>query len=276
MFRAKYRSPVMTAKSALLPILLCAAPPVLAQNASIAPSVTQRMDTRVADENPPRSPSDADNVAPSAPAALSLQPRKLISERPSIWGVSQLLRYKTRSLSIMQDKDKSAPQSPDQSPKSAEAQAPPSRALPSPLDSPPFPSSDWVVPVIGAPDSTPDYPLQKALFGDRLKKSRIKVYGWLDAGIVLSNSKNSLSPYSYNILPNRPVLDQAVLRVERVPDTAQTDHVDWGFRLSNVFGVDYRTTVAKGWFSDPLLKHNNLYGYDPVEFYGLVYVPKVA
>ncbi len=43
---------------------------------------------------------------------------------------------------------------------------------------------------------------------------------------MLSNSKNSLAPYSYNVLPNRPVLDQAVLRIERMPDTVQTNHLD--------------------------------------------------
>jgi hypothetical protein len=43
-----------------------------------------------------------------------------------------------------------------------------------------------------------------------------------------------------------------------------------------VFGVDYRTITAKGWFSDQLLKHNNLYGYDQTECYVLVYFPKVV
>jgi hypothetical protein len=151
-----------------------------------------------------------------------------------------------------------------------------SRALPSPLPSPPFPSSDWTgSPIIGAPADAPDYPLQKAL-GMANDKSRIKIYGWVNPSFNVSSSKNSNVPMSYAVVPNHFELDQAVLRIERQPNTVQTDHVDWGFRLTNVYGMDYRYTTAKGWFSDQLLKHNNLYGYDPVEAYGLLYIPHVA
>jgi len=92
----------------------------------------------------------------------------------------------------------------------------------------------------------------------------------------VSTSKQSNVPESYAIVPNRLEMDQSVLRIERVPDTVQTGHVDWGFRTSFVYGIDYRYTTAQGWFSEQLLKRNSLYGADPVEFYGLVYVPGVA
>jgi len=49
-----------------------------------------------------------------------------------------------------------------------------------------------------------------------------------------------------------------------------------GIRLSTIYGIDYRYTTAQGWFSQQLLKRNSLYGVDPVEAYGLVYVPSVA
>jgi len=151
------------------------------------------------------------------------------------------------------------------------------RGLPARLQSPPFPGTEWVgSPGIGAADTTPDYPLQKALFGQALKASRIKVYGWVDASFNASSSDESNVPMSYNIDPNRLVLNQLVLRVERMPDTAQTAQTDWGFRLSNLYGIDYRYTTARGYFSDQLLKHNNLYGWDPVEMYGLYYIPGVA
>lgn len=151
------------------------------------------------------------------------------------------------------------------------------RGLPAPLQSPPFPGSDWAgSPLIGVPDTTPDYLLQKALFGDALKASRIKVYGWVNASVNFSTSNHSNVPMSYNIDSNRVVLNQLVLRVERMPDTVQTDHTDWGFRISNLYGIDYRYTTARGYFSDQLLKHNNLYGWDPVELYGLYYIPWVA
>ena len=155
--------------------------------------------------------------------------------------------------------------------------APASRALASPLDSPPFPSSDWLGgPVIGEPDGTPDYPLQKAVFGNSLAASRIKVYGWVDLTGNVSTSNHSNAPLSPTIVPNAFELDQLVLRIDRAPNTAQTDHADWGFRFTSLYGIDYRYTTAKGWFSDQLLGKNNLYGYDPTELYVLLYLPHIA
>jgi len=34
------------------------------------------------------------------------------------------------------------------------------------------------------------------------------------------------------------------VRIERVPDTVQTDHVDWEFRFSPMYDIDYRWTTA--------------------------------
>jgi hypothetical protein len=42
-----------------------------------------------------------------------------------------------------------------------------------------------------------------------------------------------------------------------------------------LYGIDYRFMTAGGWFSDQLLKHNQLYGYDPTEQYIDVYIPWV-
>ena len=148
------------------------------------------------------------------------------------------------------------------------------RCLPSPLNSPPFPSSEWDgAPVIGVPGEAPNYPLQKAL---GLTKSRVKVYGWASIGGNLSTSHDSNSPTSYNLVPNQVVLDQLILRVERQPNTVQTDHADWGFLVDQVYGTDFRYTIAKGIVSDQLLQKNHLYGYDPTQFYGLLYLPKIA
>src|SRR5271166_2451017 len=63
---------------------------------------------------------------------------------------------------------------------------------------------------------------------------------------------------------------------KRQPDTVQTDHVDWGFRSTLIYGIDYRYMTAGGWFSDQLLKHNELYGWDPTEQYFDVYFPGLA
>ena len=57
----------------------------------------------------------------------------------------------------------------------------------------------------------------------------------------------------------------------------QTIHVDWGFRLSGLYGENYRYTTAYGISSHiKLLQKNNVNGYDfPME-YGELYIPKVA
>jgi len=43
-------------------------------------------------------------------------------------------------------------------------------------------------------------------------------------------------------VPNIVSLDQAVIYVERIPDTVQMDHIDWGFRISGLYGENYRYT----------------------------------
>jgi len=150
------------------------------------------------------------------------------------------------------------------------------RCLPSPIASPPFPGSEWDgAPVIGISAEAPDYPLYKAL-GLAGRKSRFKIYGWASIGGNFSSSHDSNAPTAYNLVPNQVVLDQVVLRVERQPNTVQTEHADWGFLVDNIYGTDYRYTLAKGIFSDQLLRRNNLYGYDPTQVYGLLYFPKVA
>src|SRR5438105_12375728 len=98
------------------------------------------------------------------------------------------------------------------------------RALPAPLDSPPFPSSEWQgFPLVGVPYGTKDYPLTKALygtgaFGEFLKEQRIKVYGWINASGNWSSSSNSNMPTSYWIFANEVVLNQVIFRVEREVD----------------------------------------------------------
>ena len=159
---------------------------------------------------------------------------------------------------------------------------PPRRALPAPLDSPPFPSSEWQgFPLVGVPYGTKEYPLTKALYGtpiigDFLKGNRIKIYGWINASGNWSSASDSNMPTSYWIFPNEPVLNQAIVRFEREVDSVQQNHIDWGFRSTWLGGTDYRYMTSGGWFSDQLLKHNNKYGFDPTEQYLNLYIPRVA
>src|ERR1700761_2775770 len=148
------------------------------------------------------------------------------------------------------------------------------RSLPSPLSSPPFPSSDWDgAPLVGVDATAPNYPLQKAL---GITNSRVKIYGWGDVGGNISSSKHSNAPTSYDIIPNSVVLDQVGIKFDMQPNTVQTDHVSAGFLFTTIFGTDYRYTTAKGFFSNQLLQNNNKYGFDPAEIYGLIYFPKIA
>jgi hypothetical protein len=152
------------------------------------------------------------------------------------------------------------------------ATLPAKRGLPAPLDSPPFPSSDWIyggAPDLGAPDGN-TYPLMSAL---GLENSRIKVYGWVATSINFSTSGHNNFPVSYDIFPNKIELNQAVIYVERLPDTVQNDHFDWGFHVTAFEGIDYRFTTAKGYFSQQLLKFNRQYGFDPVLEYVDLYFP---
>jgi len=154
------------------------------------------------------------------------------------------------------------------------------RGFPAPLSSPPFPSADWPIGgtvVIGAPDYQ-TYPLMQAA---NENKSRIKIYGWFDVGGNASTSnkgKYANNQTAYDVIPNSIQLDQAALYVERLPNTVQTDHIDWGFRFTNLYGLDYRYTTAKGVFSQQLLSYasGQTYGYDPVMYYFDLYLPKIG
>jgi hypothetical protein len=172
-----------------------------------------------------------------------------------------------------------SPRTQKASPEQQSTKEPARRALPAPLDGI-FPSSEYLgpTPLIGVPDTDPVWPLTKALWKafPVLEKHKIKIYGWLNPGGDASSSNNSNIPESYAIVPNTVEMDQAVLRFDRIPDSVQTEHIDWGFRLTVLYGIDYRWTTSQGWFSGQLLEHNRLYGVDPVEAYALVYFPHVA
>src|ERR1022692_728526 len=99
--------------------------------------------------------------------------------------------------------------------------------------------------------------------------------GW-KAASTSAPSHDSNYPATYDIYANRVELDQAVLYVERLPDTVQTDHIDWGFHLSGLFGTSYRFTTSLGYFSGQLLDDHREYGFDPVLEYVDLYIPQVA
>ncbi len=117
--------------------------------------------------------------------------------------------------------------------------------------------------------------------GQWWKNSRFQIYGWENFSFNLSTSRgtsrsqNANFPLIYDLRPNRVEQNQFVLYLERVPNEAQTDHVDWGFRVSGVYGLDYRYMISRGLFSDQLLEHNNYYGFDMPMVYLDLYFPQV-
>ncbi len=171
--------------------------------------------------------------------------------------------------------------------------APPSRRAyfpPAPETSGPYPFTEW--PFGGAngvgittPNSV-DSPLMKALsptaVGKVLEDNHIQIYGWVNPGFNVSNTHTlpgqitgGNNPAAYSYQPNVIQLDQVVTIFERLPDTMQKDHWDWGFRFSPLFGETYRYTTASGIFSDQLQKWNKFVGYDAPMIYGELYVPGV-
>ncbi len=111
--------------------------------------------------------------------------------------------------------------------------------------------------------------------GKWLVDNHIQIYGWINGGGNLSTNdhRGGNAPVAYTYGPNTVVLDQAVLYVERLPDTVQTDHIDWGFRVSGLYGIDYRYTNSYGIASYQFNKDNNENGYDFPMMYVDIYDP---
>jgi hypothetical protein len=170
------------------------------------------------------------------------------------------------------------------------AALPPRRAgwgASSPEPIPPYPFTEWPyggTTAIGVSrPNTVDSPLMVALanteFGKTLNANHIQIYGWINVGGNVSTNTVKPGgnwPASYMYTPNTVQLDQAVLYIERVPDTVQKDHIDWGFRVSPIYGENYRYTTTYGVASHQLLTHNLVNGYDFPMVYGELYIPYIA
>jgi hypothetical protein len=176
------------------------------------------------------------------------------------------------------------------SPLATDPNAPPSRRAdwaPAPETSPPYPFTEYsyggtTLLGVNRPASV-DSPLMVAIadtgLGEAMAKAHIQVYGWVDVGGNLSTSsvRQGNQPAAYAFAPNTVVLDQAVLYVERTPDTVQSDHVDWGFRVSGIYGTNYRYTASRGFLVDQgLFQRNKANGFDMPMIYGEVFIPKIA
>ncbi len=168
--------------------------------------------------------------------------------------------------------------------------APPSRRAdwtPAPETSPPMPFFEYSyggTTNLGTNrTASVDSPLMVALGNTALGKTMsdygLQAYGWVNVGVngstsTLKDGGNFPAAYMYS--PNTVSLDQAVMYVERTPDTVQKDHIDWGFRFSTIFGENYRYTTSYGVASWQLLNHNDVNGYDFPMVYGELFIPQIA
>jgi hypothetical protein len=235
-----------------------------------------------ADVNPAAAiaPPPAKAVSASEPAPVPTAPAPVSVASPALAASSGTgTDYPTRIWSAFVN-DCSQPA---YSPPAANAPASSRRGQPTPFDSPPFPDGEWQLggtPQLGDPNELAPDPLMEALYagpdGKRWKDSRIQVYGWVDVGGNASTSNQTNAPAAYAVRPNQVELDQAVVYFERLPDEFQTDHIDWGFRGSALYGLDYRYTTMEGILSNQLLHQNAWYGLDFPMIYGDLYIPQVA
>jgi hypothetical protein len=158
---------------------------------------------------------------------------------------------------------------------------------PAPETTPPMPFTDWpyggttllATTRTGSADSPLMMAIANTAVGQWLSNAGIQIYGWVDPGFnVSSNTVRKLgnAPVAYAAYPNTAQLDQAVVYIERTPDTVQTDHVDWGFRLSAMYGENYRYTLSYGIATYQFTKYNNQEGYDFPMVYGELFIPQVA
>ncbi len=160
---------------------------------------------------------------------------------------------------------------------------------PAPESTPPMPFADWPaggLDYIGV--STPnavDSPLMKAIgtdnpVGKTLNDAHIQIYGWANIGGDFSTAHKGYggnAPAAYAFTPDITQLDQAVAYIERVPDTVQQEHVDWGFRVAPIWGENYRYTQSFAFPGDnALLYHNQYAGFDIPMAYLELYVPRIG
>jgi hypothetical protein len=249
---------------------------------SVAPAFAQVAPPTSAPTSPSMSPVTSAAPVPGAPAAASCtkasDPYADYACLDTYLGTNvgeRFLNYYTLELGHA-----SAPSDPN---------APPGRIAdwpPTPETTPPMPFTEWpyggTTPIGVTRPGSVDSPLMVAIantsIGKLLSDNHFQIYGWVDPGFnVSSNSQQPAgnAPIAYAYTPNTAQLDQAVVYLDRFPDTVQTDHVDWGMRLSAIYGENYRYTTSYGLASYQLLKHNDVNGYDFPMLYGEIYIPQV-
>jgi hypothetical protein len=168
--------------------------------------------------------------------------------------------------------------------------APPGRAgwPPTPQTTPPMPFTEWpyggTTPIGVTRSGSVDSPFMTAIsntsVGQWMNDNGFQFYGWIDPGFNVSSNTvrpGGNAPVAYAYTPNTVQLDQFVVYLDRFPDTVQQDHLDWGMRLSAIYGENYRYTQSYIPFTTyQFNKNNSVNGYDFPMVYGELYVPYIA
>lgn len=122
--------------------------------------------------------------------------------------------------------------------------------------------------------------LQGTAPGALLDSERMQVTGWIEGSFTASSVENNNLPMGFNYRANEFAVQQNWLRVDRAVVTSGTTEPTFGFRSDTILpGIDYRFTLARGVFDSQLTARHglpNIYGIDPIQFYGEAYFPTIA
>jgi Putative beta-barrel porin-2, OmpL-like. bbp2 len=122
--------------------------------------------------------------------------------------------------------------------------------------------------------------LQGTWSGDLLQTERMQISGWTEGSFTASSAQHNNLPMGFNYRANEFLLQQNWLRIERAVVTSGTTEPTFGFRSDTILpGSDYRFTLARGLFDEQLTARHglpNIYGIDPIQFYGEAYFPAIA
>lgn len=122
--------------------------------------------------------------------------------------------------------------------------------------------------------------LQGTWIGGLLDDTRTQIYGWTDLSLTFGTAGHDNLPMGFNYRDNDFSLQQNWLRIDRSVVASGSTEPTFGYRSDWILpGTDYRFTIARGLFSGQLTADRgqpDIYGIDPVQFYGEAYFPTVA
>ncbi|HET6881870.1 MAG TPA: outer membrane beta-barrel protein [Pirellulales bacterium] len=131
------------------------------------------------------------------------------------------------------------------------------------------------------PPTQPSEPLRRrGRTGETAPPGQLWISGWIDASYTASTDRVQQLPMGFNYRANQFLLQQNWVRIQRAVDKEDATDPSFGFLSDTILpGSDYRFTLPRGLFPGQLTGTRggpNLYGIDPVRFYGEAYFPGIA